>query len=69
MTTSPFQVSKTQKMEGSVFRCLSQKRSMLELSTGGSGVPPSEKFLPPLDNTKFLVWQELTLTQFLGVIW
>lgn len=27
-----------------------------------------EKFLPPLDKTKFLVPQELTMTQFLSVI-
>nr|XP_035977523.1 microtubule-associated proteins 1A/1B light chain 3C [Halichoerus grypus] len=29
---------------------------------------PREKFLPPLDKTKFLVPQELTMTQFLSVI-
>lgn len=59
MTTSLFQVSKTQKMERRVVRCLSQKSFTLELSIGGSGVPPEEKFLPPLDATKFLVQQEL----------
>uniref|UniRef100_A0A8C3VI32 Microtubule associated protein 1 light chain 3 gamma n=1 Tax=Catagonus wagneri TaxID=51154 RepID=A0A8C3VI32_9CETA len=29
---------------------------------------PREKFLPLLDKTKFLVPQELTMTQFLGII-
>ncbi|XP_047696614.1 microtubule-associated proteins 1A/1B light chain 3C isoform X2 [Prionailurus viverrinus] len=29
---------------------------------------PREKFLPPLDKTKFLVPQELTMTQFLSII-
>ncbi|XP_044940593.1 microtubule-associated proteins 1A/1B light chain 3C [Mustela putorius furo] len=29
---------------------------------------PGEKFLPPLDKTKFLVPQELTMTQFLSVV-